>query len=264
MQRLQIQRLQLQRLGVFLGLLGLARPAAATWSISAVDPETGDVGIAGATCGPFVWKIGQVVPDVGAVVSQYDTSVGSRKEMAAGLESGDTPAEALAVVTTSSYDDDLVYRQFAVVGFAGPAAVYTGAECESWNGERSGETWATVGNTLVGEAVLDAVAASFQASEGLLLEERLLAALVAGADEGGDNRCDAEDAAKSAFLLVAAPGDEKPSIDLTASGKGAVWELEDKYSDGKRTNCHCSSTRPLSGAWLLVLPLTIALARRRR
>ncbi len=247
--------------GLFFALL--AHPAEATWSISAVDPETGDVGIAGATCGPFVWKIGQVVPDAGAVVSQYDTSVGSRKEVAAGLESGDTPEEALAVVTKTSYDDDLVYRQFAVVGFTGPSAVYTGEECENWNGERSGETWATVGNTLVGEAVLDAVAASFEASEGSLLEERLLAALVAGADEGGDKRCDAEDAAKSAFLLVAAPGDEDPSIDLTASGKGAVWKLQDKYNDGKRTNCHCSAARPISVAWLLPLVAGVGLTRRR-
>ena len=39
----------------------------ATWSILAVDPETSQVGIAGATCGPMVWGIAGIAPGHGVV-----------------------------------------------------------------------------------------------------------------------------------------------------------------------------------------------------
>jgi len=54
--------------------------------------------------------------------------------------------------------------------------------------------------------VVEAALAAFEASSGDL-PERLLAALVAGADEGGDSRC-GEQTANSAALIVAQPGDQ--------------------------------------------------------
>ncbi|MCB9762982.1 MAG: DUF1028 domain-containing protein [Alphaproteobacteria bacterium] len=240
----------------------LSAPAYATWSIVAVDPETGDVGAAGATCGPFVWKIAQVVPGHGAVVAQYDTSISARKDAAVALEDGATPEEALAGITAPGYDDDLAVRQYAVAGLAGPAAAFTGDDCADWNGERVEEHVAIVGNTLVGEAVVDAARDAFFADEGALLEERLLAALEAGAAEGGDQRCDPEDAAKSAFLFVAAEGDDGLTVELTASGAGAVATLRDKVDAGKRQSCHCGAANP-SGSWAWLAVLGLAFTRRR-
>ncbi len=252
------------------GLLALAAaaliplPAQATWSIVAVDLETREVGIAGATCGPFVWGIAEIVPGVGAVASQYYTRRASKKTAAEELEAGATPAEALAVITDPDFDGDLAYRQFGVAGLSGPAVAYTGADCERWYGALTEEDFSVQGNTLVGEPVVQAAHQAYIDAAGEPMEERLLQALEAGAAEGGDQRCDFDVAAESAFVFVALPDDRRPTIDLTASDKdGAVAALREKYESGKTQNCHCSTSgRARFPGWVLLIGL-LSLARRR-
>ncbi len=247
-------------------LAAMPRSAQATWSVIAVDPETREVGAAGATCGPFVWMIAQVEPDAGAVVSLFATNVGARKDIAAALGEGESPEAALEPVLVADYDDELGIRQYAVVGFDGLGAVYTGDECDDWKGAFAEDYMAVAGNTLVSELVLGEVALAYQAAQGEPLADRLLAALEAGAAQGGDSRCDPEVAAESAFLFVAQPDDGRPTIDLTASSKdGAVAALRDKYDGGKRRNLHCSSAGDLpSGLGLLGLLGILGLLLRRR
>ncbi len=237
-------------LAVGVGLAALTPSAAhATWSMVAVDPDTREVGAVGATCGPFVWMIGRVEPDAGAMVSLCGTNMGARKDVTEILAGGGTPEEALAEVTAAAYDDDLGIRQYAIVGFEGPGAVYTGDECDEWKGTHAEEHMAAAGNILVDQAVLDEAVAAFHDSEGEALADRLMAALVAGAEQGGDSRCDPGVAAESAFVFVAGPDDDRPTIDLTASDKdGAVWALVDKYDGGKLRNCHCAATGRAGGA----------------
>lgn len=237
-------------------LLTLA-PAHATWSIAAVDPETQEVGIAGATCGPFVWGIAGVAPGAGVVAAQYDTWTAGRDLAVEALEAGDSAEEALQAVLDADEDDG--WRQWAVVGFDGVPAGFTGDEVEAPALIEAGETWSAQGNTLASEEVVRATAASFASSEGGLAA-RLVAALAAGAGEGGDHRCDPEDAAKSAFVYVAAPDDgREPSTELRASGKGAVDELVARFAEGDRS----CATGPGGGA-LAVLVAVGALFGRRR
>ena len=253
-------------LGVGLALSLLApRAALATWSMVAVDPDTREVGAVGATCGPYVWMIGRVEPGAGAMVSLCGTNLGARKDVTEAMADGSTPDEALGEVTDAAYDDDLGIRQYAIAGFEGPTAVYTGDECDDWKGTHAEEHMAAAGNILADQVVLDEAVAAFHDSEGEALADRLLAALVAGAEQGGDSRCDPGVAAESAFIFVAGPDDKRPGIELTASDKdGAVWALEEKYASGKRRNWHCSSAggAPGSTALLGLLGL-LGLARRR-
>lgn len=243
--------------------------AHATWALVAVDPDSGEVGAAGATCGPMVWMIGQVEADVGAVVSLCATSLPARRDIARDLLDGATPQEALDAVLDPDQDDKLDLRQYAVAGFAGDAAAWSGAGCDAWLGEHADGNFAVAGNTLVSQEVLDQAVAAYQDAADQPLGERLLQGLEAGAAEGGDSRCDPDVAAKSAFLSVAAPGDgQRPGVDLTASDKdGAVAALRQKWDAGRQRTCHmqCSSASgPAPGLTLALSLLAAALRRKTR
>lgn len=64
-----------------------------------------------------------------------------------------------------------------------------------------GKGYAVQGNILAGPAVVEAMADAFEKSSGLLLAERLLAALDAGQAAGGDRR-----GQQSAALLIVREG----------------------------------------------------------
>jgi uncharacterized Ntn-hydrolase superfamily protein len=79
----------------------------------------------------------------------------------------------------------------------GRAATYTGAECLDWAGGTTGPGYAAQGNILVSAATVEALAATFEASAGTPLAERLLDCLAAAEAAGGDRR-----GRQSAALLV--------------------------------------------------------------
>jgi uncharacterized Ntn-hydrolase superfamily protein len=78
-------------------------------------------------------------------------------------------------------------RQIGIVDAAGGSVTYTGPECFDWAGGRSGPGYAAQGNLLAGAAVVDALAGTFEGTEGPLVE-RLLASLAAADAAGGDRR----------------------------------------------------------------------------
>ncbi|MEM6915749.1 MAG: DUF1028 domain-containing protein, partial [Verrucomicrobiota bacterium] len=91
-------------------------------------------------------------------------------------------------------------RQFGLVSFDGSSASFTGQRCLTWAGSIVGENFAVQGNILTGPAVVEAMAKAFGESEGILAE-RLIAALHAGQNAGGDSR-----GKQSAALLVVRKG----------------------------------------------------------
>jgi uncharacterized Ntn-hydrolase superfamily protein len=162
-------------------------PPPATFSIAAVDAETGEAGVAVAS---RFFAVGAVVPfvraGVGAIATQAyaNTSYGER-----GLEllvRGLDPEEVVRVLTRPDTDRDR--RQVGVVAAGGAAASYSGPKCSGWAGGRSGPGYAVQGNILTGEAVVVAMERAFLDSRGKALAERLYAALVAGDAAGGDSR----------------------------------------------------------------------------
>jgi uncharacterized Ntn-hydrolase superfamily protein len=113
-----------------------------------------------------------------------------------------SPSEALE--TALSRDDGAESRQIGVISLDGRSAQHTGTRPGDWAGQRSGLNYATQGNVLVGPEVLDAVATSFEATEGsyLHLADRLIAAMEAGQAAGGDRR---SGRMQSAAVIVADP-----------------------------------------------------------
>lgn len=167
----------------------------ATFSIVALDAQTGDLGV--ATASKFL-AVGSAVPfaeaGVGAVATQSyaNTSYGPRTLGA--LKLGLPLAQIHAAFAAS--DPQHSQRQYGLVDAQGHSLTFTGADCHSWAGGRDGPGYAAQGNLLTGPEVIDRLVAAFEASQEAF-PERLLMALAAGDEAGGDRR-----GRQSAALLV--------------------------------------------------------------
>jgi uncharacterized Ntn-hydrolase superfamily protein len=173
----------------------VTRPVS-TFSIVACDLEAGQWGVGVAS--KFL-AVGSVVPwavpHVGAVATQAYANPRYGPDGLAALREGATAEEVVARLVAA--DDGRDERQVGVVDGQGRGASYTGSACMDWAGGRTGHCYAAQGNLLVSGDTVDALAASFEASTGLPLAERLLEALAAAQLAGGDRR-----GQQSAAILV--------------------------------------------------------------
>jgi len=175
----------------------------ATFSIAAVDPRTGETGVAVTT---RVACVGNGVPwvraGIGAVATQANTRTEYGDLLLGALARGTSPDEALRAALTA--DSGAASRQVGVIGRDGRSAQHTGTGNSPWAGHRNGMNYVTQGNLLTGPEVLAAVAASFESSAGAPrhLADRLIDAIAAGHEAGGDAR---KGRAQSAAVIVADP-----------------------------------------------------------
>ncbi len=182
-----------------------------TFSIVAYDPEKEEWGV--AVQSKFL-AVGSAVPwaraGAGAVATQSwaNTSYGPRG--LAMMEEGVPADEVIAWLTDE--DKHRAVRQVGVVDAQGKAAAFTGAECFDWAGHIVGEHYACQGNILVSEDTVKAMAKTFERVTGPLAD-RLLAALRAGQEAGGDRR-----GQQSAAILV-------------VRDKGGYGGFNDRYMD---------------------------------
>jgi uncharacterized Ntn-hydrolase superfamily protein len=143
--------------------------------------------------------VGSVVPwaepHVGAVATQSYANPRYGPDGLALLRGGAAADDVVGTLTAA--DDGREHRQLGVVDARGRAATFTGRECPDWAGGRAGDGYAAQGNILVSAATVDALAATFEASAGGPLAERLIDCLAAAQAAGGDRR-----GQQSASLLV--------------------------------------------------------------
>ena len=174
-------------------------PAVATFSIVGYDAETDALGIAVQS---KFFAVGAVVPwaaaGVGAIATQSwaNTTYGPNglKLLKSGLSAQQTLERLVAD------DPGRETRQVGIVDAKGNVAHYTGDECNAWAGAVSGKHYTAQGNILAGEEVVKAMEKAFEATEGELAD-KLMAALFAGQEAGGDIR-----GQQSAALLVVQEG----------------------------------------------------------
>lgn len=168
-----------------------------TFSIVAADDE-GRTGVAVATC---VMSVGRVVPwvraGVGAVATQSFVRIAYGPELLDLLADGIDPEFALQ--SELRRDDSADHRQVAVVTARGELAAWTGSSCVPSAGDRQGEKVSVQGNMLANDTVVPAMLDAYQSTRAPL-PERLLAALSAGDQAGGDLR-----GRQSAALVVGDP-----------------------------------------------------------
>jgi uncharacterized Ntn-hydrolase superfamily protein len=188
-----------------------------TFSVLARDPSTGELGVAVASC---ILAVGRAVPaarpGVGVVAVQARSRRGLGWALLAGLEEGTAPAD---LVRRAAHSADDAGRQIAVLDTHGRVAADTGPGSFPVCGHLVGDGVSVQGNMLASDEVLPAMAQAFAAARGGLAD-RLLAALTAGQDAGGDVR-----GRQSAALLVVAgqPADEDDDgvrVDLRVDDSG--------------------------------------------
>jgi uncharacterized Ntn-hydrolase superfamily protein len=159
------------------------------------DPETKQWGVAVAS---RVLAVGAIVPwaraEAGAVATQSATNVSYGTKGLELLAKGKSAEEVVKELTGA--DDGREHRQLGIVDAKGNAANFTGKNCSAWAGAKSGKHYTCQGNLLTGKKVIEDMAKAFEETKGPLAW-RLMAALEAGENAGGDKR-----GKQSAGLLV--------------------------------------------------------------
>jgi uncharacterized Ntn-hydrolase superfamily protein len=155
-----------------------------TFSVVARCPRTGQYGVGIATYSPNVGaRCPAVVPNRGAISVQAVANP-ELLQMARRLLADGVGAEKV-LQELASADPYPQLRQIAVVDVYGRAVAATHAPNPKWAGHHVGDGYVCAGNVLAGPQVVEAMAAAFEADPGLDLAERLVRAVEAGRDAGG-------------------------------------------------------------------------------
>lgn len=167
-----------------------------TYSIVAYDAASGSLGVAAQSH----WlAVGATVtwgePGVGVIATQSYTDPAYGPAGLALLRVGRHPRETLDALT--GIDEYAARRQVAVLDRGGRVSVHTGARCIPAAGHRAADGVAAQANMMRAQGVWDVMVEAYQAADGEPLAERLVTALEAAEDAGGDVR-----GAQSAAILV--------------------------------------------------------------
>lgn len=254
--------------------------ALGTWSIAAVDPATGDVGVAAATCRAMIHidYVAALVPGKGAGATQAATDLKNRDTVFQLLQEGHSAEDIIEHVSDPAYDAFVGDRQYGVVTLSNGLvriAAFTGKNTHTWRGWAGSQQdigmGATVqGNILASEAVVTDAMNAFRKRDAQgynALPDRLMRALEAGSAAGGDNRCSKEQTAATAFILVARGGDppyavsegtdmgtpNAPwlaiSVTVPMSGPNPIIELRKRYDDWRENTVSVEPQAKLATTW---------------
>ncbi len=164
-------------------------PQYSTFSLCAIDPATGQSGAGVTTRVPFVGRaVPHVRAGVGAVCTQASTVVEYGPRGLDLLAKGVEPQTVLAQLLAD--DQQRESRQVGVIDMKGRSAAHTGKGNGNWAGSRQGLNYTVQANIMVGPEVVEAIATTFESTEGtgMPLAERMILAMEAGQAKGGDRR----------------------------------------------------------------------------
>lgn len=212
-----------------------------TYSLLARDPESGLFGLAVAS---KFFAVGAICPwsggPHGVAMSQAlpNPELGHR---ALGLMA--EGHNALDVITMlSGMDAGLDQRQFHCLDASGTAAAHTGKDCVDWCGHSGGRDVSVAGNMLASPAVVADTMTCWQDRSDLPIVERLIAAMQAGEDAGGDKR-----GKQSIALRIQGP-EVFPRLDLRVDDHpDPIPELERLYAVARERFIPFSTGMPRAG-----------------
>ena len=177
-----------------------------TWSLVARD-ASGAFGVAVAS---RFFAVGALCPAVragrGALSTQALINPLFARDGLALLDQGLSAPVVVSQLVQSDPGRDV--RQVHAIDASGRTAAHTGAACIEWCGHRAGEGYSLAGNMLAGPQVLEATAKSYEAHAHLPFARRLIVAMQAGEDAGGDKR------GKQAAALRIHTTESHPFLDL--------------------------------------------------
>jgi uncharacterized Ntn-hydrolase superfamily protein len=223
-----------------------------TFSITAVDPETGQVGTAGASClddgdiAGGVSIIADILPGKGAINTQSYWNPTNQANARIRMEAGDSPEVIMNWLENNDAQGNPAIRQYGAASFdeqGNPAAAaFTGVNCLDYKNHIVGEHYAIQGNILLGQEILDSMQSRFLAENGSLAE-KLMAALQGANVPGADTRCASQfTSSESAYLMVANPMDHPDSLYLeiiigsTPFGSEPIDALQESFDEWLLSN----------------------------
>ena len=220
-----------------------------TWSVVGIDPKTGDVGVAVASCVQnYGDAVAALVPGKGAAATQAGFDIKNRNKVFEALKQGLTAEAVIAQVTDPAWDKETDRRQYGVLtmhnGFVRAAGFTTPVRQGTTVGEDGVTRYAGVmadpsrgvsaqGNTLASHEVVQRPLDAYRWDDPAgfnRLSDRLMRAIEAGSIAGGDVRCNQGSVRQTTSMaaILVARGADPPyateNIGMTDAGTDkAPW-----------------------------------------
>lgn len=195
-----------------------------TFSIVAVDQSTGDFGSAVASCSVAVGgTVSYSRTGVGVINTQHQAHLAIGMRVLNEMDNGLPPQKALETVLGAHVDADV--RQFVAIDVEGRQGAWTGRGCTPERRHQFGSDCVAAGNYLATEDVVSQMVDAFDESSGEPLEERLLNALLAGANTGGDKR------GHKAAAISVVPGTAVPGTAVPRANADTAINLDLRVDD---------------------------------
>ncbi|MEM7187104.1 MAG: DUF1028 domain-containing protein [Bacteroidota bacterium] len=231
----------------------LSLSAQDTFSIIAVDPATGEVGSAGASCVNGVGSNGiidiitDIIPGKGGVNSQAWVCIPNTnlQNAIARMEEGLSPQEIIDWLllndSCSAQNFNPEFRQYGIVDLD-PAgnprtAGWTGSMADDYKEDRQGATFSVQGNILLDVSVINNMEANFNNTSGTLAD-KLMAAMQGANFPGADSRCLADGTSSTTAYLLVYRADDDPNdpyirlnVGQQAAGIEPIDILQDLYDN---------------------------------
>ena len=180
-----------------------------TFSIVAIDTQTGDVGSAGGSCIAGSIIISDIHPGVGAIHTQSYYLPANQNYASNLMNQGYSPEAIINNLILNDAQNNPSIRQYGIVDLVnnGQSASFTGVNCSDWKGHINETIYAIQGNILLNSSILDSMESKFINTNGPL-SHKLMAALQGAKVPGADSRClDEGISTYSAFIRIAQPED---------------------------------------------------------
>lgn len=210
-----------------------------TFSITAVDPVTGLVGSAGASCVAGSIILSDVHPNRGVIHTQSYYVAGNQTYARNLMNLGLSPQQIIDSLVAHDVQGNPTQRQYGITDFVGNnirTAGYTGVNCINYKNHNLGPSFTVQGNILLGQQILDSMYARFMNTSGTMAD-KLMAALQGAKVIGADTRCAPYKSSISAFIRVAKPTDPQNgpywldlNVNNTPTNKDPIDSLQVLYN----------------------------------
>jgi uncharacterized Ntn-hydrolase superfamily protein len=187
-----------------------------TFSITAIDTLTGEMGSAGASCigAPQIPQgckiLSDVIPGKGVIHTQAYYLAQNQNYARQLMLAGHSPEQIIDSLVAKDWQNNPSKRQYGIIDLhegSARKAAYTGVNCDDYKNHLTGLNYTIQGNILLGQEILDSMEIRFLNTEGDLAC-KLMAALQGAKVVGADTRCiNYGISSLSAFLRVAQPDD---------------------------------------------------------
>lgn len=210
-----------------------------TFSLVCVDPLTGEVGSAGASCIAGSIILSDVHPGVGVIHTQASYIASNQAYARSLMNLGLSPEQIRDSVIAHDIQGNPSVRQYGIVDLVGGGrtAVYTGVNCLNYKNHILGPTYSIQGNILLGQQILDSMQSRFLRQTGTLAD-KMMAALQGAKVIGADTRCTGRNTSSiSAFIRMGRPQDTTGTLYLdinvnnTPVGLDPIDSLQTLYNN---------------------------------